>query len=235
MNEERIRIAIADDHPVVRRGLHAFLASQPGFEVVAECGDGSSLLAMLVDTAVDDTGTPHYVFGRVGQDTAALTVRGSWTFTPNLSLQFYAQPFVAVGAYTELKEATDPGASEHDERYTPYRGGQLTRDGDPYVKEIREKYAKQRGLVMDTLRSVPNLSLPDPMGGFYAFPEVKGLKDSLSFAKKLLLETGVGMAPGIAFGPAGEGYMRMCFAASDAVLVPALEKFKGFVEKQLPD
>jgi aspartate/methionine/tyrosine aminotransferase len=64
---------------------------------------------------------------------------------------------------------------------------------------------------------------------------VRGLKDSLSFAKKLLLETGVGMAPGIAFGPAGEGYMRMCFAASDKVLVPALEKFKGFVEKQLPD
>jgi aspartate/methionine/tyrosine aminotransferase len=109
------------------------------------------------------------------------------------------------------------------------------RDGDPYVKEIREKYAKQRQLVMDTLQGVPNLSLPDPMGGFYAFPEVKGLKDSLSFAKKLLLETGVGMAPGIAFGPAGEGYMRMCFAASDKVLVPALEKFKGFVEKQLPD
>jgi aspartate aminotransferase len=109
------------------------------------------------------------------------------------------------------------------------------RDGDPYVKEIREKYAKQRQLVMDSLRSVPNLSLPDPMGGFYAFPEVKGLQDSLSFAKKLLLETGVGMAPGIAFGAAGEGYMRMCFAASDKVLVPALEKFKGFVEKQLPD
>jgi aspartate/methionine/tyrosine aminotransferase len=108
-------------------------------------------------------------------------------------------------------------------------------EGDPYVKEIRELYAKQRQLVMDTVRTVPNLSLPDPMGGFYAFPEVRGLKDSLSFAKKLLLETGVGMAPGIAFGPAGEGYMRMCFAASDKVLVPALEKFKGFLEKQLPD
>ena len=109
------------------------------------------------------------------------------------------------------------------------------KDGDPYVKEIREKYAKQRQLVMDSLRTVPNLSLPEPMGGFYAFPEVVGLKDSLAFAKRLLLETGVGMAPGIAFGPAGEGYMRMCFAASDKVLVPALEKFKGFVEQQLPD
>lgn len=53
MSIGRIRIAIADDHPVVRRGLHAFLASQPSFEVVAECGDGSALLAALRDTEVD--------------------------------------------------------------------------------------------------------------------------------------------------------------------------------------
>ena len=109
------------------------------------------------------------------------------------------------------------------------------RDGDAYVQEIRQRYARQRELVMDALRTMPNLTLPEPMGGFYAFPEVVGLKDSLAFAKKLLLETRVGMAPGIAFGSAGEGYMRMCFAASDAVLVPALEKFKGFLENQLPD
>ena len=87
----------------------------------------------FVEEAVDDTGTSHYVFGRVAQDTAALTVRGSWTFTPNLSLQLYAQPFVAVGAYRELKEATDPGADEHDDRYTPYRSNQLTRMDDTYV------------------------------------------------------------------------------------------------------
>jgi aspartate/methionine/tyrosine aminotransferase len=109
------------------------------------------------------------------------------------------------------------------------------RDGDDYVQEIRGRYARQRELVMDALRTMPNLSLPEPMGGFYAFPEVVGLKDSLAFAKKLLTETRVGMAPGIAFGSAGEGYMRMCFAASDSVLVPALERFKGFLENQLPD
>jgi aspartate/methionine/tyrosine aminotransferase len=43
------------------------------------------------------------------------------------------------------------------------------------------------------------------------------------------------MAPGIAFGNAGEGYMRMCFAASDAVLVPALDRFKEFVQNNLCD
>jgi NarL family two-component system response regulator LiaR len=53
MSKQRIRIAMADDHPVVRRGLHAFLAAQPEFDVVAECGDGESLMVSLRGSAVD--------------------------------------------------------------------------------------------------------------------------------------------------------------------------------------
>jgi aspartate/methionine/tyrosine aminotransferase len=109
------------------------------------------------------------------------------------------------------------------------------RDGEPYIQEIREKYARQRQVAIEKLRSVPNVTLPIPHGGFYAFPKIDGLQDSLSFAKKLLLESRVGMAPGIAFGASGEGYMRLCFAASDAVLVPALDRFKEFVQKNLCD
>jgi aspartate/methionine/tyrosine aminotransferase len=109
------------------------------------------------------------------------------------------------------------------------------REGEPYVKEIRESYARQRELVLQKLKNIQNVSLPQPMGGFYAFPQVKGLKDSLEFAKRLLLETRVGMAPGIAFGKAGEGYMRLCFAASQEVLEPALDRFKDFVEENLAD
>ena len=109
------------------------------------------------------------------------------------------------------------------------------RDGEPYVQEIREKYTRQRQVAIEKLRTVPNVTLPIPRGGFYAFPRVDGLHDSLSFAKRLLQESRVGMAPGIAFGASGEGYMRLCFAASDAVLVPALDRFKEFVEKNLCD
>src|SRR5579884_2264040 len=92
------------------------------------------------------------------------------------------------------------------------------RDGEPYIKEIREKYTRQRQVAIDKLSAIPNVKLPIPQGGFYAFPKIEGLHDSLPFAKKLLLEAKVGMAPGIAFGASGEGYMRLCFAASDAVL-----------------
>jgi aspartate aminotransferase len=109
------------------------------------------------------------------------------------------------------------------------------RDGEPYIAEIREKYARQRQVAMDKLSQIPNVKLPTPLGGFYAFPKIDGLQDSLAFAKKLLLEGRVGMAPGIAFGASGEGYMRLCFAASDAVLVPALDRFKEFVQQNLCD
>ena len=109
------------------------------------------------------------------------------------------------------------------------------RDGEPYVREIRERYLRQRALTLEKLRSIQNVSVPEPMGGFYAFPQIEGLKDSLSFAKKLLLETRVGMVPGIAFGEAGNGYLRMCFAASESVLEPALDRFKEFVEASPPD
>lgn len=109
------------------------------------------------------------------------------------------------------------------------------RDGEPYVKEIREKYTRQRQVAIDKLRAIPQVKLPIPQGGFYAFPKVEGLHDSVAFAKKMLTETRVGMAPGIAFGASGEGYMRLCFAASDAVLVPALDRFKEFIQQNLCD
>ncbi|MBL8621601.1 MAG: carbohydrate binding family 9 domain-containing protein [Myxococcales bacterium] len=86
----------------------------------------------FVEEAVDDAGASHYVFGRIEQNTAALTVRGAWTFTPHLSLQFYAQPFVATGAYRELKQAGATRAAAHDARYLPYRADQLTRMDDVY-------------------------------------------------------------------------------------------------------
>ena len=53
-----------------------------------------------------------------------------------------------------------------------------------------------------------------PDGAFYAFIGVEGLTDSLALAKRLVNEHRVAVAPGVAFGEAGEGYLRICFAQS---------------------
>ncbi len=50
------------------------------------------------------------------------------------------------------------------------------------------------------------------------------MTDSLSFAKALLHDAKVGLAPGIAFGPAGEGYLRLCYAQPVSILDDALER-----------
>jgi aspartate/methionine/tyrosine aminotransferase len=105
------------------------------------------------------------------------------------------------------------------------------RDGEPYVRQIREAYKARRDLVMRELGSIPGVSLPIPDGAFYAFPRIDGLRDSTALARTLVSEARVAMTPGVAFGPSGEGYIRLCFAASEKVLGTALERFKEYMQR----
>ncbi|MFQ5535854.1 MAG: DUF5916 domain-containing protein [Gemmatimonadota bacterium] len=59
----------------------------------------------------------HYLFGRIDQTTVGLTLRADYAFTPTLSLQLYAQPFVSAGAYREYKVVTDPRAPRYRDRF----------------------------------------------------------------------------------------------------------------------
>ena len=65
------------------------------------------------------------------------------------------------------------------------------------------------------LKSLPRVEVAAPQGGMYAFFRVDGQPDSLSFAKHLVAAHGLGLAPGAAFGPEGEGWLRWCFASKD--------------------
>jgi aspartate/methionine/tyrosine aminotransferase len=54
-----------------------------------------------------------------------------------------------------------------------------------------------------------------PTGGMYVFLQVAGEADSLALATRLVRDHGLGLAPGVAFGPQGEGWLRWCFASRD--------------------
>jgi len=77
-------------------------------------------------TNLTDTTGPHYVFGRLDQTTMSVTARISYTMTPTLSLQIYAQPFVSAGEYTGFKELADGRSVDYALRYAPFAYG-----GDP--------------------------------------------------------------------------------------------------------
>jgi hypothetical protein len=72
-----------------------------------------------------DTGsdTTHFTFVHLDQNTLSLSSRLNFTASPTLSLQFYAQPFMTTGTYSNWRELSNPRAEEYNDRYKPYLGG----------------------------------------------------------------------------------------------------------------
>jgi aspartate aminotransferase len=100
------------------------------------------------------------------------------------------------------------------------------RDGEEFVAGMVERCRAGRDIVMAGLAGFARVRAVRPDGAFYAFFRVDGMSDSLEFAKDLVRRRKVGLAPGAAFGPAGEGYLRLCFASSPERLAEALERLK---------
>jgi len=74
---------------------------------------GSSVYArndplQYVDEVADQDGQSHFVFGRIHQTQASMTLRVNWTFSPHLALQAYAQPFIASAGSTRSRTSTIP-------------------------------------------------------------------------------------------------------------------------------
>ena len=103
------------------------------------------------------------------------------------------------------------------------------RDGEGYVRKLREHYAARRAQVIEALSAIPGVSLPEPEGAFYAFPRIDVMTDSARFTADLLRDTGVALAPGAGFGESGEGYVRLCFAATEQTLSKALDRVRQYL------
>ncbi len=72
-----------------------------------------------------------------------------------------------------------------------------------------------RDRLLSGLVALPGVTVASPPGGMYAFFRIDGQDDSLALCKRLVAEQGLGLAPGVAFGPEGEGWLRWCFASRD--------------------
>ena len=101
------------------------------------------------------------------------------------------------------------------------------RDGEDFVAKGIERCRRARDIVHQRLGSHPRVTLAAPKAAFYAFPDISGLNDDLAFAKKLVREYRVGLAPGSAFGPDNEGFLRLCFAKSEAQLSDAMDRIEA--------
>jgi aspartate/methionine/tyrosine aminotransferase len=107
-------------------------------------------------------------------------------------------------------------------------------EGEPFVEEMVARLRENRDFCLDQLSRMPRVTTPQPDGAFYLFPRIEGLADSFEFCRQVLLESGVGLAPGVAFGAGGEGSIRICYAAERTILEPAMERLGAFVSEWRP-
>jgi aspartate/methionine/tyrosine aminotransferase len=100
--------------------------------------------------------------------------------------------------------------------------------GDAVIAHTLERYRNARDFLVGELSKIPGLAVSKPTGAMYAFFRVEGMTDSLDYCKKLATEAGLGLAPGIAFGPEGEGFLRWCFAASEENLAKGVSRLRQY-------
>jgi aspartate aminotransferase len=136
-----------------------------------------------------------------------------------------------VKAYGQLIINTISGATAFAQAgaIEALRGPQ--HDVDAMVREFRAR----RDLIVDGLNEIPGFRCLRPQGAFYVFPEISGTGlTGAEMADRLLLESGVCVLAGTAFGGVGRDHIRISYANSRENLTEALSRIKAFVAPLVP-
>ncbi|HWX10442.1 MAG TPA: pyridoxal phosphate-dependent aminotransferase [Trinickia sp.] len=105
-------------------------------------------------------------------------------------------------------------------------------DGGSTTRQLVHDLRAARDHLVESLRSVPGVSVTSPPGAMYLFFSLPGSAESLPLCKALVREVGLGLAPGSAFGPEGEGYVRWCYACDIARIDAGLARLHAFLERR---
>ena len=103
--------------------------------------------------------------------------------------------------------------------------------GEPTVAHTLSRFRKARDQLTLALGRMPRVEIALPAGAMYAFFRVEGVADSLDFCKRLVHEAKLGLAPGSAFGPEGEGFVRWCFAASEDRIAEGIARLARYLQR----
>jgi aspartate/methionine/tyrosine aminotransferase len=96
------------------------------------------------------------------------------------------------------------------------------------VEDMRTQYAGRRAQVIEALAGIPGVAVMEPEGGFFAMADVRGLKRPSNDVRRTLLnDHGVVVVHGAAYGPGGEGTLRVSFASGGDNLRIGLEKLRA--------
>ena len=149
------------------------------------------------------------------------TFSKSWLMT-GFRLGWIAAPETLVAQLPKLIEYNTSCAPEFVQR----AGTVAITQGEEVVAHTVRRFRMARDFLVQRLRALPGVEVAIPEGAMYAFFRVAGVADSLEFCKRLVADQGLGLAPGVAFGPEGEGFIRWCFAASEERLADGVQRLE---------
>lgn len=102
--------------------------------------------------------------------------------------------------------------------------------GEADIGRTMKRLTDSGAHLVDGLSRISRVVAPPlPQGAMYLFFKVAGVDDSLQFCRSLVADVGLGLAPGIAFGPDGEGYLRWCFASGTERIDEGLERLAAYL------
>jgi aspartate/methionine/tyrosine aminotransferase len=104
--------------------------------------------------------------------------------------------------------------------------------GEPVIAHTVSRLRVARDYLVEELARTPGIEIATPSGAMYAFFRVEGVRDSLALCKRLVTQAGLGLAPGSAFGPEGEGFVRWCFAAARERLTDGIGRLRHTLEPE---
>ena len=149
------------------------------------------------------------------------TFSKSWLMT-GFRLGWIAAPETIVAQLPKLIEYNTSCAPEFVQR----AGTVAITQGEEVVAHTVRRFRAARDFLVQRLRALPGVEVATPEGAMYAFFRVAGVADSLEFCKRLVADQGLGLAPGVAFGPEGEGFIRWCFAAGEERLAEGVRRLE---------
>jgi aspartate aminotransferase len=112
--------------------------------------------------------------------------------------------------------------------FTQRAGLAALEQGEPFVAQLRAELGQTKEKLTAVLRQLPGMNVPQASGAMYLFFCIEGESDSVGLAKKLIRDVGLGLAPGRAFGPEGEGWLRWCYASDWARNQAGVERLSQF-------
>lgn len=145
----------------------------------------------------------------------------AWCMT-GWRLGWFTAPAALADTLQKLTEFNIAGPTS----FAQWGGVAALDQGEEFIAAQRARLAQSRAIVVERLAKFRRVRFTPPAAAFYAFFAVEGLTDSVAACKRILEETGVGLAPGSAFGEAGEGHIRMCYAISPERVAEALDRLE---------